>query len=66
MPRSEKSKRKKVNVKTENKEIVETDIDISYQTYQKKIISASSICNLLLKARKYQRFSFFLDFLQIF
>ena len=66
MPRSEKSKRKKVKVKTENKEIVETDIDISYQTYLKTIISASSICNLLLKSRKYQRFSFFLDFLQIF
>ena len=55
-----------MKVKTENKEIVETDIDISYQTYLKTIISASSICNLLLKSRKYQRFSFFLDFLQIF
>ena len=66
MSRSEKSKRKKVKVKTENKKIVETDIDISYQTYQKTIISASSICSLLLKARKYLRFNFFLDFLQIF
>ena len=36
MSRGEKSKKKKVEIRTQNEKIVETDIDVWYETYKKK------------------------------
>ena len=56
----EKSKKKNVKIKTNNEKIVETGMNIWYNTYKKTLLesgrniamsAARIICNLLLKAQ---------------
>ena len=47
MFRGEKSKKEKVKMKTQNEKVAEPDMDISYYTYKKTVISVrKKQCNV--------------------